>query len=633
MLLCLHISSGGTGLNKDFEQYMENLHLVGKHMRFHIDLYMDQDEAVDAIRKNSETLFKLHNDNDRLISEKILNEKAEELSEEKVKELEELSQKLLNLSQQSDVCLAYYIHRLLREYAVIHNNTDLLIQELYFMGLCLHYVNLKETDLGISVYAGTIKSYFSQAASYLPMYDEIKNPKTRGYIIRSLGNMKLDMQLTDERGNIRSTQDRYEEYTALFNKTMEIINSPKRRAENPEQPWDKFAYSMHADRTVFMGDLRKHYDERIAKDMLESAKYLYNSTNPSPNVLGGRSKIIYLYDAARFHNGLLSVNEMINRWISIYKKRDREDFSSEGIFDNLRIPMYVEFYASKYFDTEEKQFYEMIINKMMEQAFEYLMRMPYNEYITQLSNEVQTIAWQHSKNRTNHNDMMNYILACHPPTHIHSRMVSWLTEMLCRRMFAVDPDSLVGTFGTQSVEELLERKDEILETAKLCGLYHDIGKSMILKHISNYNRRLFNEEFAMIKYHPYLGSCMLSSFEEVPDLQAAALYHHLNYDGKGGYPSDAGEVPGRVKKIVDIISVADSLDAGTDNIGRSYAATKSFETLADEIMRWQGTRYSPYVARLLEDKEFYQKLKSEIEKQRKKIYYETYRQIELQESL
>ena len=37
-------------MNKDFEQYMENLHLVGKHMRFHIDLYMNQDEAVDAIR-------------------------------------------------------------------------------------------------------------------------------------------------------------------------------------------------------------------------------------------------------------------------------------------------------------------------------------------------------------------------------------------------------------------------------------------------------------------------------------------------------------------------------------------------------------------------------------------------------
>lgn len=621
-------------LNKDFEQYMENLRTVGKHMRFHIDLYMNKDEAIEAIKKNSEDLYALHVANDKLISEKILAHRADELTKEQADELVELSQELMNLKQQSDGCLAYYIHRLLREYATIHNDRDLLIQELYYMGLCLHYINLKEEDLGISVYSDTIKNYFSQAASYLSCYDEITDSKTRGYIIRSLGNMKLDMKQVDNLGNLRSTKDKYAEYSALFDKAMEIINSEEKRKENPEQPWDLFAYSMHADRTTYLSNLRSEYNEEIAKDVLESAEYLYNCGFTSPNVAGGENKMLYMYDAARFHNGLIPLKDALNHLISLYKKRNRDDFSSASIFDNLRIPIYVEYYVNKYSGEEEKKLYSTIINKMLEQAFAYLMRMPYNEYITQLSNDVQNIAWAHAKsNRYSQNSLMNYIMACHPPTHIHSKMVAWISKKICGRMIETDPKSMVGVMNTESIEEIAERKENILETTEQCGMYHDIGKSMILKHISNYNRKLFEEEFALIKYHPYLGSCMLKSLGSLPELQTAALYHHCSYDGKGGYPSDSGSAPKNMKPIVDIITVADSLDAGTDNIGRSYAATKSYETLAEELFKWQGTRYSPYVVKLFEDKDFYYEVKKGIEEQRKNIYYEIYRQIEIQESL
>ena len=61
-------------------------------------------------------------------------------------------------------------------------------------------------------------------------------------------------------------------------------------------------------------------------------------------------------------------------------------------------------------------------------------------------------------------------------------------------------------------------------------------------------------------------------------LALAALYHHCYYNGKGGYPNDVPSCPPEIKGIVDALSVADSLDAATDNIGRCYNLAKPFRT-------------------------------------------------------
>jgi len=82
------------------------------------------------------------------------------------------------------------------------------------------------------------------------------------------------------------------------------------------------------------------------------------------------------------------------------------------------------------------------------------------------------------------------------------------------------------------------------------------------------------------------------------------------------------------------VTVADSLDAATDNIGRSYAQTKTFEALVDELRQGSGTRYSPDIVRLFDNADFCIRLKDNMSERRKNVYcraYEARRKIEIPE--
>lgn len=104
----------------------------------------------------------------------------------------------------------------------------------------------------------------------------------------------------------------------------------------------------------------------------------------------------------------------------------------------------------------------------------------------------------------------------------------------------------------------------------------------------------------------------------------AALYHHRFYNGQGGYPKDVPPCPPEVKVIVDALSVADSLDAATDNIGRCYQMAKPFRTLVGELKAQSGTRYAPKVVALFDDKDFCAELAQKLDERRKEVYLQAY---------
>ena len=131
---------------------------------------------------------------------------------------------------------------------------------------------------------------------------------------------------------------------------------------------------------------------------------------------------------------------------------------------------------------------------------------------------------------------------------------------------------MVGLKGCKNVAEVAARKAELLDTAYECGLYHDVGKSAVILNIDNNGRRLIDEEFQGIQTHPAIGCGLLQEAGCGKYMAPAALYHHRFYNGQGGYPKDVPPCPPEVKVIVDALSVADSLDAATDNIGRCLSA-------------------------------------------------------------
>lgn len=609
------------------QTYLDNLAQVGKLLKPPISSEMPKEQALQIIHDCADHLFRIHQENDKILTEILFTKKADALTDEEAACLSELAGKLFNYNRSPDTGVAYRIHRLLYDYAGYHQDTDMLVQELYNLGITMFYMNVRDTDNGINIFIDKIGEYFRAGASYLDRYDELTNPRTRSYILRCLGNVKYGLEKFhgNNNGLEKRADEGWAEYMECFTRAMEIFQSPRYQQMNPEIPWDTFIYTMHYDRTQFLAGLRSRSDPEIARLVLESAEHIYQRqekiAQAGEKAIGIRTQ--YAYSAARYHAGLIPVEELLEVLFDICESADLHDFSSDNIWAVLYMPEYLMHYLKK-LPEEEQQKQQIRLQKAFEKQRKYLILLPKNEYGQQVSRTISAIAtYLSGQDIQFFRQLLGFILACHPPTYVHSTMIALLTRKFCEQIARVNPQLLSGTFGFEGTQEVLENLDSILENAYLGGLYHDLGKCMLLNYVGLYSRRLLDEEFSCIKLHVSFGCNLLEAFQ-MEDLAWIARYHHRTYDGMGGYPRCNDICPERVRRIVDVVTVVDSLDAGTDNVGRSYAAAKSYEQLVEELRRGKGTRYATEIVELLDDPVFYEDIKQFIAEKRRQVYLDIY---------
>jgi HD-GYP domain-containing protein (c-di-GMP phosphodiesterase class II) len=128
----------------------------------------------------------------------------------------------------------------------------------------------------------------------------------------------------------------------------------------------------------------------------------------------------------------------------------------------------------------------------------------------------------------------------------------------------------------------------------MMGLLHDVGKIGVPDEVINKPGKLTDEEFALIKQHPVIGSKILGSIKENPRLATGARWHHERYDGRG-YPDGlAGEA---IPEEARIIAVADAYDAMTSR--RSYRGVMPQEQVRAEIEKGIGTQFDPQFGKIM----------------------------------
>lgn len=359
----------------------------------------------------------------------------------------------------------------------------------------------------------------------------------------------------------RSTPEECTEYMKVFDKAMGIITDPYYHQLDPDLPWGKFEYAMHMDRETLLSYLRHH--------------------------------------------------------------TDIQDYSDTGINKNLTAVSYLVDYEVKMPPADRREM-ACRTEEVMDRSLRYLNNVPQNRYSRVVSRAVRELVEMQAEAGTARRSLLNYILVAHKPTYVHSMMVAGLTRMFVKQMLKKSPELFVGVMGCKTVEEVRRSRIEICELAYECGLYHDVGKSYVFMYIGNNYRRLLDEEFTCIQWHTVFGYELLCNVGGKDDLAPAALYHHTFYDGHGGYPKNYPPCPAGIKPIVDALTVADSLDAATDNIGRCYTMPKPVDTLLGEFHAQRGTRYAPEVVALLDDEDFCRDLKETLDETRKSVYLEVY---------
>lgn len=219
---------------------------------------------------------------------------------------------------------AFRIHHLLLDVATLRGDRDMRIRELYYVGITLQYMKICCSDLNLFALLDEVRAAFDAAAEYMAVYEEIESEQTRSFIVRSLANRKLGLDRTSKS---------FDEYDKLFTEAMVVIMSPKYRSMNPNLPWDAFEYSMHADRTGLVDALRFCDDPKRAQQVLISARYIYEHTEEHErnNDRFTSSSVSYIYAAARYHAGEITLHALLSTLYELYERADWSDYSDKGL--------------------------------------------------------------------------------------------------------------------------------------------------------------------------------------------------------------------------------------------------------------------------------------------------------------
>ena len=127
-------------------------------------------------------------------------------------------------------------------------------------------------------------------------------------------------------------------------------------------------------------------------------------------------------------------------------------------------------------------------------------------------------------------------------------------------------------------------------------LLHDVGKLGVPDAILFKSGRLTEEEYALVRRHPLIGTEILRDIDFLGEGKLVVRHHHERWDGTG-YPDGlAGEA---IPFAARVFAVADALDALTTD--RPYRPASSFSRAREVLHACAGTQFDPQVVDALLD--------------------------------
>lgn len=146
---------------------------------------------------------------------------------------------------------------------------------------------------------------------------------------------------------------------------------------------------------------------------------------------------------------------------------------------------------------------------------------------------------------------------------------------------------------TMATARAINMPDEEMNTLRLAGLIHDLGKIGIEDDILRKPGRLDEREYSIIKTHPEKGVQIIEPLDFLKDTIPIILHHHERFDGTG-YPKGLGghEIPLGSR----IIAAADTFDAMTSS--RAYRKARNNEEAIAELVRCSGSQFDPEIVEL-----------------------------------
>ena len=575
-------------------------------------------ELVAACRKIVADVKRLRRNIEKLLNEHLypMLDNIESISDQDEEDLYATVQKISAYETRLDPGLALKIYQSLLERARGKKDGGKTIKYLYWCGITLFYIVKREQR-------GRPLVYFEEGASFAGKYDEFDDAETRRYIHRCLGNYNMVLYYTD------NPQKGIQSEEWIFSFWNRIIFSGK----DLDFPWLNYFLTCLTHKRAFMlQNARNEPDLEPKESFLKildtsmTINKLYHKNPELFHVHGGTRNDLILWEA-QFLSGLISFDQFLEN--SSKKKAEvaADDYSANAVYIKVQFNSYLVFYASKMQKLKHRK--DEIVSSLLKETVDYFSSIPMTVNPSVISEQLQMFihSFNDSFEITEH---LNFILKMttfrHIPTHAHSIMVGRIAAFLTKTLIEKNPACFIGCMDIDKAGEAVSRAETLCEFAAMSGLCHDIGKIIYIGNPFMNTRDITDDEYDILRHHPTEGRLMLMlndtpAYNGYKDVVAG---HHKYYNNSGGYPEDFDIGKSKYRVMIDIISVADSIDAATDNIGKVYGGGKSLETVCFEIKMLAGTRYSPVVAALLEDETVLTELTRILEEERPEAYYEAY---------
>lgn len=221
----------------------------------------------------------------------------------------------------------------------------------------------------------------------------------------------------------------------------------------------------------------------------------------------------------------------------------------------------------------------------------------------------------------------NTFIAVQIHTLAHYLTVVQLSQIITRNIIREEPQLLVGLPNYPDVHSVDEDPVTILNIITRGALVHDMGKLRMNQVISNEFRRLTDHEFELIKLHSEYALNILRMVPSYLQFSDFALGHHKWYDGTAGYPAWYDNTKSPYRVLVDILTLADCLEAATNRMSRNYRRHKSYEQILREFQEESGTRYNAQVLEImLRSPEMQDELKQLIDEGWKQTFPQLFRE-------
>ncbi len=420
----------------------------------------------------------------------------------------------------------------------------------------------------------------------------------------------------------------WEEGLAIVDQAEAILADPFYREQLPDYEWDTYEFRIYYYGSFFVYSyipahiaLRVHRFAQKAVDFLERC---HNEAILSAVSVEQERKLMELA-AVLAH--LQSPRSVCDDLYWAFEARDRTDYSVTGIDENLDTPsLYLRTAKQANLELTEADFDRF--HEIEHAVIEYVYRLPkrsdaYMKCATLVTN--YPVYFQEVPGAMSLEAFcLSTFAAIHPPTYVHCNMVARLAQCMMRHLLRTHPELLVGFPGCDTVEQVQENREHIVDYTYHASLCHDIGKLFIIDTISMYGRNLLDDEFMMIRSHPSTGACLAREHASTRVYADVIEGHHLWYDGTRGYPMGFDRAASPYATVIDVVTAADCLDAATDSVGRSYSRKKTFADLEQEIRAGVGTRYAPFLPDLFADSALRQDLEYLLDEGRRRLYRETF---------